>query len=351
MAASAAIDEYYGVNMLSLAKLFSKNAPNAPMSESNWKLTEGQINFFHAFGFLKIPKFFLPELDLIKTEFDRMMLAKFKNFDEPRSYLYPQIADNSEVLVSLLELEKLQALMSGLLGDDFLYKGSDGNLFQTSSTWHRDYLIRTKSCKMLIYLEPSDHRSGAFRAIPGTHFVDDAYSNFLGDALTWPEPPVLGGFDEKGMFGHGHSPIAFGQNQYLPQVVVNNEPGDVIIFNHNLIHCTNAMDKPKRRKLLGLHFCVNPKAKDYLEQPEEVRDEMRNLTIAEMETFQLPAAYGPCIMNSTSPKIEKMTRFFKDLRFRSEGEFNGLYPKKSPLHMFFVDRLKSGIHQSKKRLN
>jgi ectoine hydroxylase-related dioxygenase (phytanoyl-CoA dioxygenase family) len=305
----------------------------------NFRATPEMINFYNAFGFLKIQGFFQNEYQMISERFDHLMIDRFKEVNQPRNYLYPQFIDNDEKLSDLLILPKLNSLISALMGDDFVYKGSDGNIFNNPTPWHRDYLIRTRSAKVLIYLEHNDERSGAIRMIPGTHFVDDSYSSFVGDALTWPEPPVQGGFDEKKKFGVGHNPTVFGGNLQLPQTVVSNAPGDLIIFNHNLVHCTNMPKKPKRRRLLGLHFCVNSKKMNSFD--EVTQNEIRTLSLVEMEGFKLEKMFGPYVYNHKSSIVQRMIAPLKELSLKSEGPFNGLYQKQSDASIEFCNRLKS----------
>lgn len=307
--------------------------------DSTFTVIPAMVNFYNAFGFLKIPGFFQKEYQMISERFDRLMTDKFKDIKQPKNYLYPQFIDNDEDLADLLLLPKLSNLISALMGDDFVYKGSDGNIFNNATPWHRDYLIRTRSAKLLIYLEPNDESSGAIRMIPGTHFVDDTFSGLIGQGLTWPEPPVHGGFDEKEKFGSGHNPTILGDNVQLPQTVVTNLPGDLIIFNHNLIHCTNRPAKPKRRRLLGMHFCVNPKKLSGFD--EMTRNEIRTLSTVEMENFKLSKMFGPYVYNHSSPIVQRMIAPLKDLTLKTEGEFNGLYQKQSDTSIEFCNRLKA----------
>lgn len=318
---------------------------------SNFALDGKVANFFATFGFIKIPGFFAPEIKMISTEFDRLMKEKFKDTSEKRNYLYPQFIDNSELLSNLLILPKITELFSSLLGDDFVYKGSDGNIFAAPTPWHRDYLIRTKSCKMLVYLEENNEKTGALRVIPGTQFVDDAYSSFIGQALTWPEPPVQGGFDESEFFGKGHNPQVFGKNRLIPQTVITNSPGDVIVFNHNLVHCTNAPASPRTRRLVGMHFCINPNHNSLKTFDQPTQDEIRTLSLVEMESFKLPRMFGPMVLDHPSDIVQRMIAPLKDLELATTSDFNGLYQKQSGSSVDFCNRLKSNAFGLKKVVN
>ena len=299
------------------------------------------VNYFNAFGFIKVPGLLKSEVRSISKAFDVGMKAKYGTLSSDRHYLYPQMLDECETLHQLLEHPKLTKIISDLLGEDFLYKGSDGNIFTKSTPWHRDYLIRGRSCKVLIYLQESKADSGALRVIPGTQFVDDSFSSFVGEALTWPEPPIDGGFDEKGIFGQGHNPIQFGFNRTIPQTAIATEPGDVIIFNHNLIHCTNATRSPHRRRLLGLHFAKNPETIEDLQLRQVVRNELIELAQVEMSSFQLPRMFGSPLLENPSEKIQSRLGILKELKLETSESFNGLYSAQGADSLALCNRLKS----------
>lgn len=240
---------------------------------------------FATFGFVKIPGFFTPgETLAISHEFDAT---------HSRPGIKACCADSNPRLISLIGDSHVYELIGDLLGPSWLYKGSDGNVFLKATPWHRDYFIRTPTCKMLIYLDPS-----TLELIPGSHFVDGPFAKHLNAALTWPEPPVQGGFNEKMLL----------YNDDVPHVKVATVPGDVIVFNHNVIHRTSI---DGRRRLLGLHFAA------------EFTEEVKELTLIEMRTFNVPTCYGPCVQ-----RTERTAPFF-DLRNDAAGSFSGRYEEQS----------------------
>ncbi|MDX2083718.1 MAG: phytanoyl-CoA dioxygenase family protein [Rickettsiales bacterium] len=289
--------------------------------------SEALKNYFNIFGFVKISGFFIDEIDNISKEFDLAMNKKFGNKKaNDRNYFYPQFVEHDQNLASILELEKIEKVITNLLGENPIYTGSDGNIFSDSTPWHRDYLNKNRSCKMLVYLDEIDGDSGALRVIPGSHFVDDKYSSFLGDGLNWPEPPYEGGFDEKCFFGKGHNPRKIGENNLIPNHVVPNNPGDIIIFNHNLIHCTNyalvpsfkydkrlGFKKKNIRRMFGLHFFASPSnIKDEALQKKLTKD-MEQLFLIELKTFKLKNRFGPCVAESKSEKIKNYIKEIKHI--------------------------------------
>ena len=276
-------------------------------------------------------------MDVISEEFNKTMEEKYNNFQKSEgNLLYPQILEYNEELTRLLDLDKTKLLVETLLGKDSLYLGSDGNCFKSPTPWHRDYLIKSKTCKMLIYLEEAAIDQTALSVIPGSQFTEDAYSSFLTNALTWPEPPALGGFDEKGFLGKGHSPLNSGGNNVIPQHIIPTSPGDIIVFNHNLIHCTNASTWNRSRRLMGLHFGRKDKV-----------EELKEISLTEMNSFKLENKYGPYVMNSKSKNIQSMIKPLKDLKIKVEGDFSGKYATQSKSAVEFSNKHKNTIYKSK----
>lgn len=242
-------------------------------------------HFYRTFGYLLMPSFFTgAEMAWISQEFDGILR-------DPG--IKACCADHSARLAMLTDHPRVVQLVTSLFGKDWLYKGSDGNVFVNSSPWHRDYFIKTQTCKMLMYLDGS-----TLDVLPGSHFVEGPFSSRLNAALTWPEPPVRGGFDEKGLLS----------NDGVPFVRIEAKPGDVIVFSHNLIHRT--VEPKRRRRLLGLHFA------------EAFTEELRELTLIEMRTFAVASCYGPHV------KRTPRTAPFFDLSSVA-GEFSGKYESQS----------------------
>lgn len=309
-------------------------------------------SYFDTFGFVRIQGALTAEMPWINREFDSMMAGRFGRLNEPKSYLYPQFIDNSPELWKLLENENVLRLAELICGTDFIYKGSDGVCFPSASNWHRDYLIRSKSCKMLVYLEKNTKTSGPFCAIAGSHFIDDSFSSFLSHALTWPEPPVGGGFNEKQFFGAGNDPRIVGDNRVLPYVEVETTPGDIIIFNHNLVHCVNRPHVKKRRRLLGLHFAADmTKQMPGDSRAEAAMDMLRAIAISEINQFKLKNFYGPYIQDTASPIVRKQTRFLRDLTLKAEGQFNGFYEKQSQESLDLLNSLKTDVWRQRRFQN
>lgn len=321
-------------------------------------------NFFNIFGFVKISNYFSEEISIISKEFNNSMNEKFGiKRSKKRNYFYPQFIEHNKNLTSLLEKDKISILVKNLLGEKPIYSGSDGNIFTGSSPWHRDYLLKQRSLKMLCYLDPVDSRSGALRVIPGSHFVDDNFSCFLGDGLTWPEPPFEGGYDEKGFFGKGHNPTKYQDNSLIPSYVVETKPGDVIVFNHNIIHCTNyvmkksimpvkfGFKKQNIRRMFGIHFFSNPDNIKDLELKKEIKKYMEELFIIEMKSFKQKSRFGHYEQNSKSEIINSFTKPIRHLSLNIEENFEGAYSKQSKDSLYFNSKNKGSKYDTNQILN
>lgn len=312
---------------------------------------ERMVQMFDTFGFVKLEGYLKPEIEALSKEFDRMMVERFGKIVPNRHYFYPQFADNSPLMTEIIDSPKISNLARALCGDGYMYKGSDGNIFVGGSAWHRDYLLRVKSIKMLIYLEHNDATSGALSLLPGSQFIDDAYSAYLTQALTWPEPPIYGGFDEKGLFPKGNNPTIRGENQIVPYVTVETKPGDVIIFNHNILHCVNLPHKPKVRRLFGFHFCTDLTKVQPGPESDKEMEQVKQLALTEMRQFDLPNFYGKCILERNTPSMLQQTQVLRQLSTTNRQNFDGTYAVQSQESIDFGNINKTNNHLGRRFRN
>lgn len=246
--------------------------------------------FFNTFGYVLIRDFWSKEeVATITEEFATLLTTPG---------LRPCFADSNYYLASLTYHPKIVKLMEQILGPTWLYKGSDGNIFNKATPWHRDYLVQTLTCKLLTYLDEN-----TLDVIPGSHHIRDEYCRQLGSELMWPE---------SGGFHKGFLP---------PYIQLLSYPGDIIVFNHCLIHRTSE-PKGRVRRLFGLHFT------------QEFNEEMRELTLIEMRTFNVPKCYGSHIPNNphTAP--------FFELENTTVGKFDGQYTSQPQEAIDFARRLR-----------
>jgi hypothetical protein len=86
------------------------------------------------------------------------------------------------------------------------------------SGWHRDTELPARSIGCLTYLEPLTARGGALWVLPGSHHAGYA------DAIVAADDP------------------------HLPGVAVPTSPGDVIVIDERLFHCSKGSGRRRRRQ-------------------------------------------------------------------------------------------------------
>jgi ectoine hydroxylase-related dioxygenase (phytanoyl-CoA dioxygenase family) len=130
--------------------------------------------------------------------------------------------------------------VSGLLGPDYEYAESDGNLFDCESHWHSDIYgapIQYQHLKLSFYLEPLRADTGAIRVFPGTNSVEHEYATAV-RRLTWDSTKLEDTF--------GMDP------RELPGHVIESDPGDLVIWDFRTIHASYGGGM--RRRLFSINF-------------------------------------------------------------------------------------------------
>lgn len=200
------------------------------------ELTDAQRHFFETFGFLALPGVLRDDLPWIVEDFEDI----FAHDDRPhdgtqRSCIVPFI-DQRARLCTLLEHPVIHGLIAGLLGEDFNYLGGDGNFYTGDTRWHSDgHHVVGQYLKVAFYLDPLSQDTGCLRVIPGSHLV--AHSDWAArrardaEAL-WDMP----------------------QDQ-VPHVALETRPGDVVAFNHNLMHAS--FGGSTHRRMFTINCCAH----------------------------------------------------------------------------------------------
>lgn len=238
-----------------------------------FSLSAEQLAFFESFGFLRLPGLFKDDIDEIAGAFDELFAAK--EFLQYMGRLYgkplelggptgditqdppwfetnydlhfgrdrvtiPSITDRHERLKAVERDPRVLGAVASLLGPDYEVKAADGNLFYCDTSWHADMYgspLNQFHVKLSLYLDPIDHRSGAIRLIPGTHYFRTPFATRLRQTLQEP-----GKIEEI----YGIAP------EEVPSWTLPSEPGDMVVWNYRLIHASfNGGD---RRRLLSLNF-------------------------------------------------------------------------------------------------
>lgn len=176
-----------------------------------------QRSFFDTFGYLHLPGALVDETVWIRAEFESVFSASGIEHDGSARSFIGRFVDASERLCTLVDHPVVQGVLEGLLGADANYLGSDGNYYTGDTGWHPDGDHRVGTyLKIAMYLEPLDGGNGALRVIPGSHRVD---------SLDWEARQA------------GQSEVVWGMSgNVVPAVALESRPGDLVIFNHNIMH-------------------------------------------------------------------------------------------------------------------
>ncbi|MBK8856271.1 MAG: phytanoyl-CoA dioxygenase family protein [Opitutaceae bacterium] len=243
------------------------------------RLSAPQLAFFHTFGYLHFPGLLNDRIERIIAEFEILWAAQGgghhgrQHDGKRRSCIVPCI-DRSVYLSTLLDDPRLEGIAAGILGDDFNYMGSDGNLYAGDTGWHSDGWHREIThIKLAFYLDPVGRDTGCLRVIPGSHRIGDKFSDALQAEIfqsqeSWNLP-----------------------DRDVPCVALETSPGDVVLFNHNLKH--SAFGGSARRRMFTMNCCQR--------YPERLLPELRDY-IAGAARFWIERAYGDAMINTASPQ-------------------------------------------------
>ena len=241
-------------------------------------LAEQQLTFFKTFGFLSFPGLLKDRIDEIIREFEEIFKKRGGGHSgkphegKQRSCIVP-FPDQSAVLSGLLDDPRIHGIASSILGKDFNYMPSDGNYYSGDTSWHSDgWHKETLHIKIAFYLDPLTRDTGCLRVIPGSHH--DASLKIWDGTVT---------AESEANFGvHGRD---------LPCTPLENEPGDVLIFNHRVLHSSWGGSSERRMFTMNL----GRRAKD----PKEYDDLISYLSYHIRPHASVP--YGKTMLETASP--------------------------------------------------
>ncbi|CAN5817095.1 hypothetical protein BH10CHL1_BH10CHL1_26930 [soil metagenome] len=203
------------------------------------QLTQEQKNFFDTFGYLILPGLLADELAWIKSEFEAVFTDRGVQHDGTKRSTVVPFIDQRQKLATLLDHPKVEGLISSLLGEDFNYVGGDGNYYTGDTQWHSDgFHTVGKFLKVALYLDPVQRNTGCLRVIPGSHRIDmlDKW-----DARQARKSKELWGIEQS----------------EVPSIALESTPGDVVAFNHNLMHAS--FGGSTQRRMFTLNCCAHVK--------------------------------------------------------------------------------------------
>ena len=187
-------------------------------------LSREQLNFFGTFGYLLIRQLFSSE-EIRKIiegfEWSIQNYGEGKNHDGKNRTTFPGPIEHTPEMCTILDHPSILGLIGGILGEDFNYAGGDGNYYSGNTNWHPDgNWGQLFAAKVAFYLDPLTRDTGAIRFIPGSHQPDHF--------VRQKQIDVNNSLD---LFG-------ISPREFPGSVVVETNPGDVVIFNHDLYHAS-----------------------------------------------------------------------------------------------------------------
>jgi len=249
------------------------------MPPAPFRLTPPQLAFFNTFGYLHFPGLLNDRIERIIAEFEILWAAQGgghhgqQHDGKRRSCIVPCI-DRSIYLSTLLDDPRIEGIAASILGEDFNYMGSDGNLYAGDTGWHSDGWHREIThIKLAFYLDPVGRNTGCLRVVPGSHRIGDKFSDALQAEIfqseeSWNLP-----------------------DRDVPCAALETRPGDVVLFNHNLKH--SAFGGSARRRMFTMNCCQR--------YPERLLPELRDY-IAGAARFWIERAYGDAMINTAGPQ-------------------------------------------------
>jgi ectoine hydroxylase-related dioxygenase (phytanoyl-CoA dioxygenase family) len=243
-------------------------------------LTEQQLARFHAFGFLAFPGLLADRIADITDEFEAIWAANGgghngQAHDGTARSCSVQFIDQNVYLSTLLDDPRINGIAADILGDDFNYMGSDGNFYTGDTRWHSDgYGGRggPLHIKIAFYLDSLTGENGALRVIPGSHRVGEPFADEL-------QRSIRASDENWGLRG-----------SEIPAIALATNPGDILIFNHDLKHA--AFGGSQRRRMFTMNCCQR--------YPDDKLQHLRDY-MGGGARFWIERAYGETMIDTASP--------------------------------------------------
>ncbi|MCZ6680340.1 MAG: phytanoyl-CoA dioxygenase family protein [Candidatus Poribacteria bacterium] len=257
---------------------------------ANFQLTQQQLNFVETFGYLHFPGLLNDRIDQIIEAFEQVWVDL--NVEHPeahRTYIVPFIGQ-SEYLSSLLDDDRIDGIFTSLLGEDYVYLGSDGNFYSGDTGWHSDggWPRPVRYYKMGLYLDPLTADSGALRFIPGSHRYGEGYAETVQQNI------------------RSLQEIYSIDGPAVPAAAIETQPGDVVVFNQGMKH--SAWGGGTQRRMFTINCGYRYKA----DEMQLLRDELDLVS-----RFGRGKIYGDKMLATAGPK--RMVHLEQALALAPEG--------------------------------
>lgn len=264
-------------------------------------LTPEQKAHFDIFGFIVLRQAFSPaEIQAINQQFDEVLDEDRQGqpFNGEKRQAVLGFVEKRPLLTQLVEDDRIYEPLEQLLGPEFVWIGSDGNLYVGNTNWHPDGSnMGYKRIKVAFYLDPVTKETGCLRVIPGSHRLP--LHEELKPQMERRSDPTWAPF--------GALPPD------VPCFPLESQPGDVVFFNQNLWHA--AFGGRTGRRMFTLNFGAKPVADDHIAYL--VRVYQSNLKhVEQMQYTQANRVYEDAFLQSTRPRIQGMVGKLLELGFK-----------------------------------
>ncbi|HMN28351.1 MAG TPA: phytanoyl-CoA dioxygenase family protein [Caldilineaceae bacterium] len=245
-------------------------------------LTPEQISHYEIFGFVFLPQAFsADEVATITEAFDTLLDQDRQGqpFPGVKRQSFYGIAEHSPALMKLLVDDRIYAAVEQLLGPDFVWLNSEGNLYVGDTNWHPDGTrLLYPPIKVSLYLDSLHKESGCMRVIPGSHRL--------------PFHESLKAIHQLGIPGSA-----------VPAYPCESRPGDVLFMNMNLWH--SSFGGAVGRRHLAVNFAPAPITP---EQQEIFLQNYRGVIgqIQRLQTTQSNRATTDEFLYSDHPRLQRL---------------------------------------------
>ena len=254
------------------------------------ELTSQQVSFFQTFGYVVLPRLFTQsEVSDITSDFEKVLDddRRGEEFRGDKRQAVLAFVEKTETLRALVSDDRIFLPIQQLLGEEFVWGGSDGNLYVGDTAWHPDADddVGLKRIKVAMYLDPVTKDSGCLRVIPGSH--ENPLHNRLRPLRYWRIKQAVsegrGSVEDEHKFlkelglDLDDDDAIFGVNpEDLPSAPLESNPGDVVMFNQYCFH--SAFGGRTGRRMFTMNFAQLPTTEshfDYFRNLYKGRSEIR----------------------------------------------------------------------------
>lgn len=217
-------------------------------AHKDFRLSRQQAAYFNTFGFLHLPGLFRDDIEEIIAGFERVFADPQHEHWEMQGFLHggelrvavAGFIDKDDALCGLRHDPRILGVVEGLIGDEYEFVESDGNVWYCETYWHSDVYQSPLSqfhVKLSFYLDSLRGDSGAIRLIPGSNFYSESFARTLSKDLA---------------NNQGIKEVYGVEGNEIPAWTLESEPGDLIVWNQRTIHASyNGKD---RRRSFALTF-------------------------------------------------------------------------------------------------